>query len=59
MDKFKDRLKENYEKVNNALEELLMDLNGRNEEKIQLRMKVLSGCISEAIKDTDFEAELI
>ncbi len=59
MDKFKDRLKGNYEKINNALEELLMDLNGRNEEKIKIRMKVLSGCIFEAIKDTDFEAELI
>ncbi len=59
MDKFKDRLKVNFGKINNALEELIMDLNGRNEEKVQIRMKVLSGCISEAIKDTDFEAELI
>lgn len=59
MDRFKDRLKENHGKINNALEELLMDLNGRNEDKVQIRMKVLSGCISETIKDTDFEVELI
>lgn len=59
MDKFKDRLKENYGKINNALEELLKDINCGNGEKIQIRMKVLSGCISEFIKDTDFENELI
>lgn len=59
MDKFKDRLKENYGKINNVLEELLKGLNTNNDEKIQLRMKVLSNVILEAINNTDFEKELI
>lgn len=36
-----------------------MDLNGRNEEKIQLRMKVLSNVILATINNTDFEKEII
>lgn len=30
MDKFKERLKQNYEKLNNALEELLKEINCGN-----------------------------
>lgn len=59
MDKFKDRLKENYGKINNTLEELLKGLNTNNDEKIQLRMKVLSNVILATINNTDFEKEII